>query len=219
MPAAVPTGTYAVTDAQLAGAAQSAGFTGDALVKAVATALAETRGHPTSNAHNPHPPDDSYGPWQINMFGPMGPARRKQFGLTSNTDLYNLDTNAKAAYAISSGGKNFTPWSTFTSGLYLAYMPRARTAAGNPDSTGSAPNAQQALNPLSIPGDISDFFKFITNTTTWLRLGMILAGVVLIVISLSQLSGYAGKIQDAAKTAAGLVPGGKAVTKAAAKAA
>jgi hypothetical protein len=211
MPAATPSGTYAVTDSQVAGAAQSAGFTGDGLVKAVAVALAETRGHPTSNAHNSHPPDDSYGPWQINMLGPMGPARRKQFGLTSNTDLYNLNTNAKAAYAISSGGKNFTPWTTYTSGLYITYMSRARTAAGSPDSSGGTTNAQQTLNPLSIPGDITNFFSFITNTTTWLRLGMILAGVVLIAISLSELSGYAGKVQAAAKTAVGFVPGGKAV--------
>lgn len=193
----------ALTDAQLAGYAKGAGFSGNGLVLAVAVALAETRGHPTATAHNPVPPDDSYGPWQINMYGKMGPARRKQFGLQSNTDLFNVATNAKAAYAISNGGKSFSPWSTYTSGLYLGYMPRAKKAANNPDTSGGtagggsagSTNATQA-GFTSFPGAVIDFFDFITDPITWFRAGMILAGGLLLIFALAQLSsgGNAGKL-------------------------
>lgn len=194
----------ALTDAQLAGYAKGAGFTGNGLVLAVAVALAETRGHPTATAHNPVPPDDSYGPWQINMYGSMGPARRKQFGLTSNTDLFNVATNAKAAYAISNGGKNWRPWSTYTSGLYLGYMSRAKVAANNPDTSGgtagggSAGNAQQ-VGLSAFPGQITKFFEFITDPITWMRAGMLLAGGLLLVFALAELSagGNAGKLAGA----------------------
>jgi hypothetical protein len=119
-----------LTDAQIAAAAKSAGFSGDALVVAVAVALAESSGDP--RAHNPIGLDDSYGLWQINMLGDMGPARRRQFGLTSNQQLFDPVTNAKAAYAISSGGKNWRPWSTYTNLAYRTFMNRARLAAGAP---------------------------------------------------------------------------------------
>jgi len=110
----------------IAGYAAAAGFSGDALRIAVAIALAESGGNP--GAHNSRPPDDSYGLWQINMLGPLGPQRRAMLGLNSNADLYNPMTNARAAFMISGGGTNFNPWSTFnprngTAPRYLAYLP------------------------------------------------------------------------------------------------
>lgn len=87
---------------------------------AAAIALAESGGRP--DAHNPKPPDDSYGLWQINMLGSLGPARRRQFGLSSNDQLYDPLTNAKAAVAISGGGSSFSAWSTYTNGAYRAHL-------------------------------------------------------------------------------------------------
>lgn len=87
---------------------------------AAAIALAESGGRP--DAHNPKPPDDSYGLWQINMLGRLGPARRQQFGLSSNTALFDPLTNAKAAVAISGGGSNFGAWSTYTNGAYKSHL-------------------------------------------------------------------------------------------------
>jgi hypothetical protein len=49
-------------------------FTPADAVVAVAIALAESGGNPA--AHNPVPPDDSWGLWQINMRGHLGPVRR-----------------------------------------------------------------------------------------------------------------------------------------------
>lgn len=87
---------------------------------AAAIALAESGGRP--DAHNPRPPDDSYGLWQINMLGRLGPARRQQFGLSSNEQLYDPLTNARAAVAISGGGKSFGAWSTYTNGAYRSHL-------------------------------------------------------------------------------------------------
>lgn len=210
----------ALSDAQIAGAAKAAGFSGGNLAKAVAIALAESSGN--EKAHNAVPPDNSYGLWQINMLGSMGPARRKQFGLKSNEELFNPTTNAKAAYAIASGGKNFRPWSTYTSGAYLRYMSRANKASGNPDSSGidsgGSTNADQAglSDVLNFPGEIADFFEFLTDPNTWLRAGMILGGALLVGVALFQISGQASQLGAAAGAAVDFIPGGSAVKKVAA---
>lgn len=195
-----------LSDAQIAGYAKAAGFTGDNLAKAVAVALAESSGN--ANAHNPVPPDNSYGLWQINMLGSMGPARRKQFGLSSNEELFNPATNARAAFAISGGGKNFRPWSTYTSGKYLGYMSRARKAAGNPDTSGGSTTTQPAgfTDVFSWPGEIIDFFEFITDPITWMRAGMILAGGAALLWGLFQISGQADKAKELVNVATDILP-------------
>lgn len=76
-----------------------------------------------TGAHNPDAStgDDSYGLWQINMLGSMGPNRRKQFGISSNDQLYDPATNAKAALAIfRTQGPN--AWSGYKSGAYREFM-------------------------------------------------------------------------------------------------
>lgn len=102
---------------------------------AAAIAMAESSGNP--RAHNPVPPDDSYGLWQINMRGNLGPERRAQFGLTSNEQLYDPATNARAMVAISGGCANFNPWTTFTSGRYRAYYSTPSSGGGTVASGGS----------------------------------------------------------------------------------
>lgn len=139
----------ALTDAQIATAAKAGGFSGDALVVAVAVALAESSGDP--RAYNGRGLDDSYGLWQVNMRGDKGPARRRQFGLTSNSQLFDPTTNAKAAYAISNGGKNWGPWSTYTNLAYRNFLSRARLAAGAPAA--SVPGG--STTPVSTGGGSS----------------------------------------------------------------
>ena len=104
----------------MAAVARSVGFKGRGASVMGAIGMAESGGNP--RAHNPVPPDNSYGLWQINMLGAMGPERRKAFGLSSNEQLYNPTVNAKAALSISGGGTNFKPWSTYTNGAYKKYM-------------------------------------------------------------------------------------------------
>ncbi|HEV7648962.1 MAG TPA: transglycosylase SLT domain-containing protein [Actinophytocola sp.] len=109
---------------QIAQAAHDAGFRGHDLTTAVAVALAESGGDP--HAHNPVPPDNSYGLWQINMIGALGPDRRHDFHLDANKELFDPETNAKAAFAISGKGDSFQPWTTFTSGAYKSHLDEAR---------------------------------------------------------------------------------------------
>lgn len=106
--------------------AHAAGFRGQDLTVAVAVALAESGGDP--HAHNSVPPDNSYGLWQINMLGSLGPARREQFGLDANRELFDPAENARAAWSVSGHGDSFRPWSTYTNGAYKKYVDDARRA-------------------------------------------------------------------------------------------
>ena len=69
----------------------------------------------------------SYGLFQIRTL-------KAQTGTGSNRDqtwLAASDLNqAKAAFAISGGGVNFAPWSTYTHGQYQAFLSGAKAAAG-----------------------------------------------------------------------------------------
>jgi hypothetical protein len=105
---------------------RGAGFSPEQAVTATAIALAESGGRP--RAHNPTPPDDSYCLMQINMLGPLGPARRARYRLRSNTDLYDPATCMRVAYAISAAGSNWRPWTTYTHGTYRQYLTRAYQA-------------------------------------------------------------------------------------------
>jgi len=207
-----------LSDAQIAGYAKGAGFSGNALVIAVAVALGESGGRP--RAHNPNRAtgDNSYGLWQINMIDSLGPARRKQFGIANNEALFDPATNAKAAYAISNGGKSFSPWSVYTSGKYLSYMPRARSAAGNPDTSGGATGIQPAglTDMFQWPGEILKFFEFISDPVTWMRAGMLVAGGILLVFALFGMSGQADRLGKVAGMVTDVLPQTKGL-KAAAK--
>lgn len=107
-----------------------AGFTGAGLETALSIAQAESGNRPKAWNRDASTEDNSYGLFQINMLGKMGAERRKKFGLKSNDELFDPLTNARVAYAISKGGTNFKPWTTYTSGK----------ATGNiPQDTGSQP--------------------------------------------------------------------------------
>lgn len=108
-----------LSQAQIAMYAQSAGMSNPVLMSAIA--MAESSGNTT--AHNPVGLDDSYGLWQINMLGAMGPARRREFGISRNADLYDPAVNARAAAKILNS-QGLKAWSTYTSGAYKSYMPK-----------------------------------------------------------------------------------------------
>jgi hypothetical protein len=86
------------------------GFEGNGLRIAFGIVMKESTGRPYAHNENSNTGDNSYGLFQINMIGSLGPARREQFGLASNEDLFNPLTNAAIAYRISEGGTNWGPW-------------------------------------------------------------------------------------------------------------
>jgi murein DD-endopeptidase MepM/ murein hydrolase activator NlpD len=117
---------------------QKAGFTGQGLKTAYAIAKAESGLNPRAYNPNANTGDLSYGLFQINMLGGMGPERRKRYGLKSNEALYDPLTNAKVAYQMSRGGQDWTPWSTYKSGVYKANLGSFPGSAPRPVPTGGS---------------------------------------------------------------------------------
>lgn len=195
-----------ISDAQIAGAAKAAGFSGEAIATITAIALAESSGN--IYAHNAIPPDNSYGLTQINMLGAMGPERRKRYGLTSNDQLFDPVTNMRAAYDISSQGKNWRPWSTYTAGNYRLYLARARKAAGSP-SGDLPPIGRTPADQIGISDGIDSAGKavdFLSAWQTWARAGMIIGGGILVLVALTVMSGTTSRLGAAVNTATDILP-------------
>lgn len=122
-----------------AGYAYAAGLRGEAAVTAVAIAVPESGLDPSVRNLNPATGDDSYGLWQINMIGDLGPARRKRYGLATDADLLDPGTNARVMYGESGGGTNWRPWSTWKRGEHEAHMDDARAAVAAVEARGGNP--------------------------------------------------------------------------------
>ena len=109
--------------------ARSAGMRGSHLTTMMAIAMAESDGNP--RAHNAKPPDNSYGLWQINMIGNLGPARRREFGISSNEALFDPATNARAAQKVYQS-QGYRAWSVYSSGKYRTHIKKAEAQAASP---------------------------------------------------------------------------------------
>lgn len=118
---------------EIAEHAYAAGFRGKRLAQAVAIAIAESNG--VTNARGDTTlVDGKWGPsiglWQIRS---LQPAQRddypEEYRLRNRTANLDPRTNAEHAFALSDGGRNWSPWSTYQSGQYWEVMDRARAAA------------------------------------------------------------------------------------------
>ena len=107
-----------MNDQQLVNTLAKAGFKGPKPEDRLAVAKAESGGRPEAFNPDASTGDRSYGLFQINMLGSLGPARRRQYGLKSDEDLYDPLTNARIAYRMSGGGKDWSPWSAYKSGAH-----------------------------------------------------------------------------------------------------
>lgn len=101
-----------LTDGQLVELLKAVGFEGKGLRSACAVAKAESNGRPMAFNGNHKTGDSSYGMFQINMIGELGPDRRDLFKLGSNAELLNPVTNAKVALYMTDGGSDWSSWST-----------------------------------------------------------------------------------------------------------
>jgi hypothetical protein len=195
-----------LSQAQIEMLARSAGMANPQVMAAIA--MAESGGNP--RAHNPVPPDNSYGLWQINMLGSMGPSRRKQYGISSNEALFNPAVNAKAAAMIQKG-QGLSAWSTYTNGAYKKYMGKGGGASQAifddwndpfdlwPDDAGPAPESPwESLTGESPPeslaqaGAITDIAKlgvkaaeWMANPRNWLSVLYVATGGVVVIAALS----------------------------------
>lgn len=128
-----------LTDLELGRVILAAGFTGDAAVTAWAVANAESSKN--TRALNYNPPSNTWdrGLFQINSV-------HKSY---TTECLYEPGCNARAAFAISNGGTNWQPWSSYKNGRYKQHLTRARVVMTSLTGT-SAPSSSGggSSNPL-----------------------------------------------------------------------
>jgi hypothetical protein len=103
-----------LTDLELKELLSLVGFKGKDLVVAWAIAKKESNGRPLAFNGNSSTGDSSFGIFQINMIGMLGPDRRDKFELGSNSELFNPVKNAQIAYHMSNGGENWIAWKGLT---------------------------------------------------------------------------------------------------------
>lgn len=163
----------ALNAAQIFTLARNAGLSVADAITATAVAFAESGGNP-NDRYNPGP-EDSYGLWQINMDPSYRAERLAQLGLSSPSQLFDPATNARAMAMLSSHGKNWQPWTTYTSGKYQQFLSQAQAAAGgapasiNPtDPLGLGPAAGQSASDLitsinAITQSLKNFSDFMAN--------------------------------------------------------
>lgn len=101
---------HSLTDKQLVELLEAVGFTGKALKTAWAVAKAESNGRPLAFNGNVKTGDSSYGIFQINMIGNLGPDRREKFDLNVNAELFNPVKNAEIAFHMTKGGNDWGSW-------------------------------------------------------------------------------------------------------------
>lgn len=104
--------------------ARNAGFTPDVARSMVAIAQRESSLNPSCLATSvAGSTEASYGLWQINMSGSLGPQRLALFGLSNPSQLLDPTTNAMAAYRLS-GGSNLSPWHIDSDTVIIPYRTR-----------------------------------------------------------------------------------------------
>lgn len=191
----------ALTRSELATLARNAGFTGKNVDVAVAIALAESSGNPSD--HNSKGQDDSYGLWQINMIGSLGPDRRKRFNLKSNADLFDPATNARVAYEIWKS-EGWSPWTTYTRGTYKEFL----TGDASADADTPPPPTEDA-GLFGIGAAINSFGE--TFTKGFASIGAVIVAVAFLVLGVtillrSQVMNVipGGKLAKVAKVAKGV---------------
>lgn len=186
-----------ISDGQIAAYARSAGVSGANVAIAVAIAIAESGGNTT--AHNALPPDNSYGLWQINMLGSMGPSRRASLGISSNEALFDPGTNARAMAMLSGGGTNWKPWTTYTRGTYRLYMSRGQSASGTSEVVPAGTNLASPVGLGDTLENLTKAIETLSDPQMWKRIGLALGGVLLLALGLVGATGVQERVQMAAK--------------------
>lgn len=141
-----------LSPAQIAAYVRGAGFPEEHVPRMTAIALAESSGNPAAHNPNARTGDNSYGLFQVNMIGGMGPERRRQFGLSANEELFDPAVNAAAARRILES-QGFNAWSVHRSGAYRRFMDQAQQGASASAAGGSALGGAAgpgAMNPAAL---------------------------------------------------------------------
>jgi hypothetical protein len=113
-----------LTDIQLVELLKAVGFKGKGLKTAWAVAKAESNGRPFAFNGNVNTGDSSYGIFQINMIGNLGPDRKDKFNLDLNAELFSPVKNAQVVLHMTKGGTNWSSWSSYNKGAHYKWLNR-----------------------------------------------------------------------------------------------
>lgn len=119
---------------------------GHPFVNAIAVCFAESAFYAGAWNFTTGTGDKSYGLWQINMLGAIGPERRLRYKLANNEALYSPDVNCQIMVDMSKRGTNFKPWGAFTTGSYRRALGRAHLARAD-----LLRELKRPVKPVSIP--------------------------------------------------------------------
>jgi hypothetical protein len=188
---------------------------------AAAVGMAESSGNPKAHNTNAGTGDNSYGLWQINMLGKLAPERLVLFGIKSNDELFDPQTNARAMRILSANGADFSPWSAFKSGAYKEHLNVPVTdqtddplwkdilkaispayAIGS-SAGGTVSDVGQGLG--SIVETVNKSARWISNSENWIRVGYVVGGSVMIIVGLVTMVSST----SVGKAAMNLVPAGR----------
>lgn len=185
------------TAGQMTALAEKAGFDKKTAKIMGAIGMAESTGN--SNAHNTNAAtgDNSYGLWQINMLGDMGPSRRKSLQINKNEDLFVPAINAMAAYKIyKSQGLN--AWSTYKNGDYKDHLSKADADAATLEELNKNPIESSPIgdiasliadNPISnIAEAVMKAAAWMSNPSNWVRVVYVAGGGVVIIAGVVYLA-------------------------------
>ena len=111
-----------VSKKQLVKLLRDAGFPEEDIPTMVGIAGGESSYNPRAHNPNAYTGDNSYGLFQINMLGAMGPERRRQFGIESNEQLFDPVTNVRAAKEIYDS-QGLGAWSVYNNNAYQNFLP------------------------------------------------------------------------------------------------
>lgn len=159
-------------------------------------AMRESRGNP--RAHNPVPPDNSYGLWQINMLAHS----KSELGIPNNEALYDPYINGRAALQIFNDAANHSgktaysaqwieaglkPWTTRSAALRDLYKQGA-SVPSNTHEAGLYPGQLQLEDAIgNIGGGIANVGKFLGILMSggfWRRIGLGALAVVIIAFAI-----------------------------------
>jgi hypothetical protein len=156
-----------LTMAQLIADAQKAGFTGSSANTISAIAEAESGGNPLASNTVGNSAGTDRGVLEINSF---------YHSEVSNACAFDPQCAFDAAFTISSGGTNFTPWTTFTSGAYQQFLNNSGISSSG--STSSVPTTTTSLPGTITAANVQDFLiqgLFIVGGLALVIMGFILA--------------------------------------------
>jgi len=202
------------TEVELVNLARSQGLTPENARLAGAVAWMESKGVATAHNTNAATGDNSYGYWQINMLGAMGPERRALFGISSNDQLFDPQTNARAMKILSKNGTDFGRHWPNTLPLAQQHMKThlIQTDGSGPDEGQSTiGKITDALSPVdelkSAVETLNKGARWVSNSENWVRVGYVVGGSAMVLVGLVMMISSSSLGSAVTK----VIPAGRAV--------